>query len=69
MTLDRDALAGVTRLAQFEPLAREVMEPAGFDFVAGGAWDELSLAENEAAWLRYRFRPRMLVDISERLQR
>lgn len=64
MTLDRDALAGVTRLAQFEPLAREAMDPAGFDFVAGGAWDELSLAENEAAWLRYRFRPRMLVDIS-----
>ncbi len=64
MTLDRDELAGVTRLAQFEPLAREVMDPAGFDFVAGGAWDELSLAGNEAAWLRYRFRPRMLVDIS-----
>jgi len=64
VTLDRDALAGVTRLAQFEPLAREVMDPAGFDFVAGGAWDELSLAENEAAWSRYRFRPRMLVDIS-----
>ena len=64
MTLDRDALAGVTRLAQFEPLAREAMDPEAFDFVAGGAWDELSLAENEAAWLRYRFRPRMLVDIS-----
>jgi 4-hydroxymandelate oxidase len=64
VTVDPAALAGVTRLADFEPLARAVMDPAGFDFVAGGSWDELSLAENEAAWLRYRFRPRMLVDIS-----
>jgi 4-hydroxymandelate oxidase len=64
VTLDRDALAGVTRLTQFEALARAAMDPAAFDFVAGGSWDELSLAENEAAWLRYRFRPRTLVDIS-----
>ena len=40
------------------------MDPGGFDYVAGGAWDELSLAENEAAWLRYRFRPRIMVDVS-----
>ena len=38
--------------------------PAAFDYVAGGAWDELTLAENEAAWRRRRFRPRVLVDVS-----
>ena len=28
--------------------------PAAFDYVAGGAWDEITLAENEAAWRRRR---------------
>ena len=40
------------------------MEPAAFDYVAGGAWDELSLHDNVAAWRRRRFRPRVLVDVS-----
>ncbi len=40
------------------------MEPAAFDYVDGGAWDEVSLAENDAAWLRYRLRPRVLVDVT-----
>jgi 4-hydroxymandelate oxidase len=57
-------IEGVHRLADFEALARAVMDPGGFDYVAGGAWDELSLAENEAAWLRYRFRPRVMIDVS-----
>ena len=40
------------------------MDPGAFDYVAGGAWDEITLAENEAAWRRRRFRPRVLVDVS-----
>lgn len=54
----------VLNLAEFEPLARERMAPAAFDYVAGGAWDELSLVESEAAWRRRRLRPRVLVDVS-----
>ena len=57
-------LTSVVRLADFEPLARAVMEPAAYDYVAGGAWDEVTLAENEASWRRRRFRPRVLVDVS-----
>ena len=57
-------LARIVRLADFEPLARGVMDPAAYDYVAGGAWDEVTLAENEAAWRRRRFRPRVLVDVS-----
>ena len=60
----RRRLAGVVSLADFEPLARLSMEPAAFGYVAGGSWDEVSLAENEAAWLRRRLRPRVLVDVS-----
>ena len=55
---------GAVSLADFEPIARERMHPGAFDYVAGGAWDEISLAENEAAWRRYRFRPRVLVDVA-----
>ncbi|MGZ8515494.1 MAG: hypothetical protein ACXWXA_10685, partial [Candidatus Limnocylindrales bacterium] len=45
---DPRALSAVT-LADFEPPARERMHPAAFDYVAGGAWDEISLAGNDAA--------------------
>jgi 4-hydroxymandelate oxidase len=57
-------LAGVIRLSDFEPMARATMDPAAFDYVAGGAWDEVTLAENDAAWLRRRLQPRVLVDVS-----
>ena len=40
------------------------MDQAAFDYVAGGAWDEITLDDNEAAWRRRRFRPRVLVDVS-----
>jgi 4-hydroxymandelate oxidase len=52
-------------LADFEAVARERMHPGAFDYVAGGSWDEISLDENVAAWRRYRFRPRVLVDVGQ----
>jgi len=54
----------IVRVADFEPLARAWLDPAVYDYIAGGSWDEVTLAENEAAWLRRRFRPRVLVDVS-----
>jgi isopentenyl diphosphate isomerase/L-lactate dehydrogenase-like FMN-dependent dehydrogenase len=59
--IDLDA---VVSLAELEPLARARMRPSAWDYVAGGSWDELSLAENDAAWRHRRFRPRVLVDVS-----
>ena len=59
-----ERLARMVTLTEFEPLAREVMDPAAFDYVAGGSWDESTLADNEAAWRRLRLRPRVLVDVS-----
>jgi 4-hydroxymandelate oxidase len=58
--LSRDLLSRVATLADFEPLARTRMAPADVDFVAGGSWDEVTLAENVAAWTRFRFVPRVL---------
>ena len=53
-------------VAEYEPLARSRVEPGAWDYQAGGAGDELSLAENLAAWDRIRLRPRVLVDVSSR---
>jgi 4-hydroxymandelate oxidase len=61
---DRIDLARIVALREFEVFARLAMAPDAFDYVASGAWDEQTLAENDAAWLRYRLRPRVLVDVS-----
>jgi isopentenyl diphosphate isomerase/L-lactate dehydrogenase-like FMN-dependent dehydrogenase len=57
-------LRRIVRLSEFEPLGRAAMETSAYDYVAGGAWDELSLGEAEEAWRRRRLRPRVLVDVS-----
>lgn len=53
-------------VADYEPLARERVEPAAWDYQAGGAGDESTLADNRASWDRLRLRPRVLVDVSSR---
>ncbi|HTS14428.1 MAG TPA: alpha-hydroxy acid oxidase, partial [Candidatus Sulfotelmatobacter sp.] len=47
----------------FEALARERLSPAAYAYYAGGAWDELTLRENEAAFTRRTLIPRVLVDV------
>ena len=42
-------LASIVSLHEFRALAADRVEAAAFDYVDGGAWDEVSLAENEAA--------------------
>jgi 4-hydroxymandelate oxidase len=51
-------------LVDFEALAALAMPAPAHGYVAGGAWGEETLADNEAAWRRYRLRPRVLVDVS-----
>lgn len=51
-------------LHDLEPLARERLHPQIYDFIAGGAEDEVSLRMNRAAFEAIEFRPRMLVDVS-----
>jgi len=50
-------------LAEFEGPARERMDPAAFDYVAGGSWDELTLRDNVESWRRRRFVPRVLAEV------
>ena len=53
-------LQRIVNLADFEPLAAERMTGPAYDYVAGGAWDEVTLREGVDAWRRYRFVPRVL---------
>jgi 4-hydroxymandelate oxidase len=48
----------------FEELARSRMEPSAYDYFAGGAGDERTVAENRRAFDRLMLRPRVLVDVS-----
>jgi 4-hydroxymandelate oxidase len=48
-----------------EAAARTAMGTAGYDYYAGGAETETTLRENVTAWDRWRFRPRVLRDVTE----
>src|SRR5439155_8671105 len=48
-------------LAEVESVARGKLSQLAFDYAQGGAGLERTLAENVAAFGRYRFRPRYLV--------
>jgi 4-hydroxymandelate oxidase len=60
-----DASRPIT-VGDYEPIARERTDPAAWDYQAGGAGDEVSLAENRASWDRIRLRPRVMVNVAER---
>ncbi len=47
-------------LHDFEALARARLDPAAWAYLAGGAADETTLADNNAAWQRLRLLPRVL---------
>jgi len=55
-------LDAVVNLHDFEPLAVERMAGPAYGYVAGGAWDEISLREGVEAWAGLRFVPRVLRD-------
>lgn len=54
----------VASVADYEPLARERMTAAAWAYLAGGAADELTLAENSAAFRRLMLRTAVLADVS-----
>jgi len=51
-------------LRKLQAEARELLPEAYFDYYAGGAGDEQTLAENEIAWRKLWIRPRLMVDVS-----
>lgn len=53
-------------LFEYETLATQHLSQMALDYYASGAWDEITLRDNRAAFERYKLRPRMLVDVSQR---
>src|SRR3954447_2734601 len=51
-------------LRKLRSQARELLPESSFDYFDGGAGDEQTIADNEAAWRRLWIRPRMMVDVS-----
>ena len=52
-------------LADFEPLAKAKMPTMGWEYINGGAADELTLRWNKEAFQRIRLKPHVLVDVSK----
>jgi isopentenyl diphosphate isomerase/L-lactate dehydrogenase-like FMN-dependent dehydrogenase len=50
---------------EYEQLAAERVDPGVWSYFEGGAGDEWTLRQNRAAFERWRFRPRVLVDVDE----
>ncbi len=52
-------------LERLEAAARERLDRGVYDYIAGGADAERTVADNLAAWSRLRLRPRVLRDVAE----
>jgi 4-hydroxymandelate oxidase len=52
-------------LPEFAIAAGTTLDPGAFDYISGGATDEVTLAENIAAWRRLTIVPRVLTGASE----
>jgi isopentenyl diphosphate isomerase/L-lactate dehydrogenase-like FMN-dependent dehydrogenase len=62
-TAEADVL-GPVNIHEFEEIARRRMHKLAYDFIAGGAEDEVTLRANREAYGRVFFVPRVMVDVS-----
>ncbi|HEX4809503.1 MAG TPA: alpha-hydroxy acid oxidase [Bryobacteraceae bacterium] len=62
--LEQPQLEAVQTLDDFEALAKSHLTHRAYEFVTGAAGDEVTAAENRAAFRRTRLEPRVLVDVS-----
>ena len=51
-------------LFDFEAIAKERLPKAEYDYIAGGATDEISVERNRRAYESWALRPRVLRDVS-----
>jgi 4-hydroxymandelate oxidase len=58
-----DPLYEPVRVMDFAPLAKAKLDPLAWDYLDGGSEDEVSLADNRAAFNKIIIRPRALVDV------
>ena len=60
MATTAETSLSAVRLDDFEPFARAALPKPTFDYIAGGAEDEATVAGNREAFARYRFRYKIL---------
>jgi len=63
-TLTSQSPAEAVSLSDFEALARERVPRMAFEYISGGAADEITLRWNRESFDRIRLRPKILVDVS-----
>ncbi|MFM7052390.1 MAG: alpha-hydroxy acid oxidase [Planctomycetota bacterium] len=61
-----EPLASCVSLADLRALAERSIERSAWDYFRSGAWDETTLAANEAAWKHLAIHYRGMVDVSQR---
>eukprot|EP00252_Welwitschia_mirabilis_P010045 TRINITY_DN230_c0_g1_i1.p1 TRINITY_DN230_c0_g1~~TRINITY_DN230_c0_g1_i1.p1 ORF type:complete len:261 (-),score=39.05 TRINITY_DN230_c0_g1_i1:766-1548(-) len=55
----------VVNVTEYEAIAKMKLPKMAYDYYASGAEDEWTLQENRRAFERIRFRPRILIDVSQ----
>jgi 4-hydroxymandelate oxidase len=53
-------------ISEYENIAKKILPPEVWGYYSSGAWDESTLRDNQDSFKKYRIRPRMLVDVSQR---
>jgi 4-hydroxymandelate oxidase len=59
-------MTSLLNLDDYERAARDRLEASIYDYIAGGAWDEITLNDNRAAYDQWRLRPRAMVGVEHR---
>lgn len=61
----QESMAATVNLFDFEPLARSRLPAMAWEYISGGAGDEVTLRWNRESYDRLRLRPRILTDVSK----
>ena len=59
-------MSNPVNIFEYEKLAEAALEKGEYDFIAGGATDEITISRTRAVFDSIMIRPRMLVDVSHR---
>src|SRR5262250_2553778 len=65
MQSEREPSTYAVCLADYEALAKERISHLAYEYISGGASDEITVRWNREALSKMRLRPRVLVDVSE----
>jgi len=59
-------MTSLLNVDDYERASRDRLEVSTYDYIAGGAWDEITLRDNRGAYDQWRLRPRAMVGVEQR---